>query len=79
MLMEMGVEIYKLKHEVNTLRDFRQSSQIAIRCIRSILEERGYVNDEEFTLAMDVAQFDESKANADNPQQAGTFPRKLAN
>ena len=79
MILDLGAEVYKLRHEINVLRGFRNNTRLVLKCIKSILKERGFVDEESFELALDVIILDESGSAPELSDEKSGMMRKLSN
>ena len=77
-LLELGAEMYKLKHEIYALRDFRVEMARILSCLRTVLDEKGLISKEDFEVAFAGAE-KAHEARHEHADDLLTFtPKKIA-
>lgn len=54
-VMELGTEMYRLKKEVASVKELQDKFATAIGRIKSVLDEKGLVTEDDFDSALDMA------------------------
>lgn len=77
-IMELGSEIYKLRHDLKESQKVHYKVLTTLRGIRSILDEKGIVTAEEFETAVDLQKIlEQTEANdAREGENTGTTQQK---
>jgi regulator of replication initiation timing len=70
-LLELGTEIYRLKHEFAEVAEFKEEFQTTLRALRQLLDEKGVINAEDFETAIGMIDSPEM------PPQIGDFHSDL--
>jgi len=55
-VLELGTEMFRLKHQVAALVDQNSNFQKAMKGLKSILDEKGIISIEDFELATSMGQ-----------------------
>ena len=79
MILDLGAEVYKLRHELSELKEFKHHTRLVLKCFKSMLEECGFVDDETFDLTLEVMALNESGSQSDSNEQSKEIIRKIAN
>lgn len=53
-LMELGTEIYRLKHEMSQVADFREEFHKTLRALRQVLDDKGVITSDDFDAAVEL-------------------------
>ncbi len=76
-VMELGSELYRLKHELVQMKRVQLKVAVAIKSMKTVLDEKGFVTAEEFELVEDLfkaqenADTEAAEANRSEPEKEG--------
>lgn len=59
-VMELGSELYRLKHELVQMRKVQLKVALAIKSMKTVLDEKGFVTADEFELVEDLFKAQEA-------------------
>lgn len=55
-LLELGTEMYRLRHQVNGLNDFQEKFVGTMKGLKQILDEKGLITVEDFEAAVELGE-----------------------
>jgi hypothetical protein len=53
-LLELGTEIYRLKHEMSSVTDFRDEFLKTLKALRQVLDDKGVISADDFDASVEL-------------------------
>lgn len=75
-VMELGSELYRLKHELVQMKKVQLKVALAIKSMKTVLDEKGFVTSDEFELVEELFKAQEANDKEEVAEAGRGEPEK---